>query len=249
MSKLIDKHSRTYFDLLEALRQPDCAVCRLINNSLLTYIDMFIYENINNIARRAEIRTSRGFCSIHTNAFMAGYGRLLSLATLEQDVLNDVLRQINLVLDTKSTVGKPVRGLTRKPGALKAFFRSAPQSIREVIKPQRECPLCEYEHSQEKVMLGTLLQFIDDAEMSTAWQASEGLCLPHYYMALGMPGKHDPIIVVEQRVLKEVKHQIDEYVHKRHPEYGDEEMGIEAGSPPRAAKLLSGRIVHKDGRY
>ena len=243
MSKHLDKHSRTYFDLLEAFRQPDCAVCRLVNSALLQYIDMFIYENINNIARRAEIRTSRGFCSIHTNAFMSGYGRLLSLATLEQDVLNDVLRQINLALD------KPAFSLARKPGALRAFFRTASQSIRAVIKPQRVCPLCEYELSQEKVMLGTLLQFIGDRDMSAAWQASEGLCLPHYYMALGMPGQHDQIIAVEQRVLKEIKHQIDEYVHKRHPEYGDEQMGVEASSPPRAAKLLSGRIVHQDGRY
>src|SRR5512133_870284 len=98
MDKPDTAYSRTYYDLLEALPQPDCVVCRMVDAAVRQYIDMFIYENITNLARREEIRLARGFCSAHTTMFMAGYGRLFSMATLEQDVLNDVLRQIDRAL-------------------------------------------------------------------------------------------------------------------------------------------------------
>ena len=236
-----DKYSRTYFDLLEALRQPDCAICRLVGDALTQYIDMFIYENINNIARREEIRAGRGFCSVHTTAFMSGYGRLLSLATLEQDVLNDVLRQIDQALGAPNALGKS--------GLLGSLFQPAAKPIRAAIQPRGNCPLCDYERSQEIVMLGTLIQFIDDAEMQAAFERSAGLCLPHYYVALGLPGKLDRIVAVEQAMLKQLKHDVDEYVHKRNPMYADEQMGEESDAPSRAAKVISGRIVHTDGRW
>lgn len=231
------KYSRTYFDLLEALPQQDCAVCRLVNDAIHHYIDIFIYENINNLARRDEIRQSRGFCSLHMTMFMSGYGRLLSLAMLEQDILNDVLRQI----------GQPAAA--EKPGLLKALFQSGANGLREAILPRRGCPLCEYERSQEKVVLGTLIQFAEDPEMQGAFANSAGLCLPHFYIALDMPGKLERIIDVELDVLKRLKTDIDAYVHKRNPSYSGEPMGEEASAPTRAAKAIAGRVVHTDGRY
>lgn len=235
MDLAIAKYSRTYFDLIEAFKQPDCAVCRLIDDAVYQYIDIFIYENITNVARRAEIREARLYCSLHTSKFMGGYGRLLSLATLEQDVLNDVIRSINRAI---------------APGTIRSLFQGAARAIRQAILPTRNCTLCDYERSMERVMLGTLIQFIDEPDIRAGFEASSGLCLPHYYMALGMPGKHERIIKVEQDMLMKTKADIDEYVRKRNPLYKDQLMDEdEAASPTRAARLLSGRIVHTDGRW
>jgi hypothetical protein len=232
-----DKASRTYFDLLDALRQPDCAVCRLVGDAILHYIDIFIYENINNLARREEIRAAHAFCSIHTSMFMSGYGRLLSLATLQQDVLNNVLRQMDSVIASK-------------PGMLKTLFQSAGRALHEALQPRRDCPLCDYERSQEKVMLGTLIQFIDDPALREAHEASVGLCLPHFYMALDMPGPLEHIIRVEHAALQRLKQDVDAYVHKRNPAYEGEHMDAgEADAPSRAARILAGRIVHRDSRW
>lgn len=240
MDIAIQKYSRTYFDLIEAFKQPDCAVCRLTDAAVYQYIDIFIYENITNVARRQEIRDARLFCSLHTSKFLSGYGRLLSLATLEQDVLNDVLRSTNRVIE--HPLGRP--------GMIGALFQNAARAIREAIRPARNCTLCDYEHSQERVMLGTLIQFIEEPDIRQAFEASNGLCLPHYYMGLGMPGRRERIIKVQQAVLAKTKADIDEYVRKRNPLYHDQEMNEdEAESPTRAAKLISGRIVHTDGRW
>ena len=234
-----EKYSRTYFDLLSALRQPDCAVCRLVGDAALRYVDILIYENITNIARRRDIREARGFCSPHTSMFMSGFGRLLSMATLEQDILNDVLRNLR---------GAPA-GRPKAFSIIGALFRRTKHSVRAAILPARQCPICEYEHSQERVMLGTLIQFIDNGEMREALEASAALCLPHYTMALGMRGNLAPIIKKEEVVLKQVKRDVDAYVHKRNPAYSHEEMGEEIDVPARAARLISGRILHRDGRW
>ena len=236
----IEKYSRTYFDLIEAFKQPDCAVCRLIDDAVYQYIDIFIYENITNVARRQEIREARLFCSLHTTKFMSGYGRLISLATLEQDVLNDVLRSASRVL------ANPLPKHWRVTG----FLRGASRALRRVIRPTRNCTLCDYEHSMERVMLGTLIQFIDEPDIRASFEGSAGLCMPHYYMGLGMSGRHERIITVQQAVMTRVKADIDEYVRKRNPLYRDQDMNEdEAAAPTRAAKLISGRIVHSDGRW
>jgi hypothetical protein len=110
--------------------------------------------------------------------------------------------------------------------------------------------LCDYERSQERVMLGTLIQFIEESDIRTAFEASDGLCLPHYHMGLGMPGRHERIIKVQQAMLAKTKADIDEYVRKRNPLYRDQEMDDdEAAAPTRAAMLISGRIIHNDGRW
>ena len=245
MGKPSADYSRTYYDLLEALPQDGCVVCRLVDMAVRQYVDMFIYENITNLARREEIRLARGFCSLHTTIFMSGYGRLLSLAMIEQDILNDTLRQIEHAL------GNPVKGGMLLSGML----RTTGKIIREAILPSRQCPLCDYERSQEKVMLGTLLQFIDDPAMSEAFETASILCLPHYYVALGlrgipgMGGRLDRVVAKEQQGLKQLKQDIDEYVRKRNTLYEDEEMDREADAPTRAARLIGGRIIHTDGRW
>ncbi len=238
-------YSRTYYDLLEALPQPDCFVCRLVDAAVRQYIDMFIYENITNLARREEIRLARGYCSAHMVMFMGGYGRLLSLAMLEQDVMNDVLRQIDRALGGPVTGGPLLAGLLHRAG----------KAIREAVLPSRPCPLCDYEKSQERVMLGTLLQFIDDPAMAAAFEQASILCLPHYYVALGLRGipglaaRLERLIAKQQQGLRQLKLDIDEYIRKRNTLYRDEEKAQEADAPTRAAKVIAGRVIHTDGRW
>jgi hypothetical protein len=238
-------YSRTYYEMLEALPQPDCVVCRLVDEALQQHIDMFVYENITNLARREEIRLAHGYCSVHTTVFMNGYGRLLSLATIEQDILANVLRRIN------HATSNPAKG----GSLLGELLHTMSNAIRGALLPSRPCPLCEYERSQEKVILGTLVQYIDDPAMAAAFDKASLLCLPHYYVALGLrgipglAGKLDKIITRQQQGLLQLKADVDEYVRKRNTLHQDEEMTRELDAPTRAARIIGGRIVHTDGRW
>ena len=239
MAQSTGRYSRTYFELIEAFGQPDCGVCRVVDNAVLGYIDMFLYENVNNLARRAEIRAARGFCTTHAGLVMTGYGRKQSISLLQQDIVNDVIEQ----WDAQPRVSWIDRLLGRLPtghGPKGATF------------PQRNCPLCDYEHIQEIGALRTLADDVLDPDMLKAFEQSAALCLPHFHMFMGLDrirSKHvAKVIEVERRVLSTVKAQLDEYVHKQNPEYKDEEKGDEADAPVTATRMTSGRIHHTDAR-
>ena len=168
--------SRTYFELIEAFSQPDCAACRIVDMAVHGYIDMFLYENVNNLARRHEIRAARGFCTYHGDLMMAGYGRKGSIALLQQDILHDVMDQLGQIVPE-----------SHGP----ALFRrrqTATKSVLAAIAPQIECPLCTYERIQTTVVLRTLADDVLDPAMLAAFEHSAGLCLPHFRLILELEG-------------------------------------------------------------
>jgi hypothetical protein len=233
----------TYTDLLEALRQPDCAVCRLVNQAVRQHVDVFLYEQLLVVARRDEIRAARGFCSIHGAMLVGGHGRMLGAATLHQDIINDVARQIDRAMNA------PLSALKRAfPIGLRAVLRN----VMRAVRPRRMCPLCEYERRQEGVVLRALVNDINDPALRGAFERSAGLCLPHFQMALDLQdapaGNQARLVELERAILASLKAELDEYLTKRNASYETERMGEEADAPLRAVRLVSGRVVHSDGR-
>ena len=239
----------TYHELLSTLKQPGCAVCRSVDAAVRQRIDAFLYEQITIIERRTEIREARGFCSAH-GTLLNGVGYMLGNAILQQDVLNDVLREIGKVLPTskheeakKRSIKNFAQGLFNKAGA-----------IASAIKPKRECVLCEYERDREAMYLRALINDLHEPELRTAFEASSGLCLPHFRVALGlneMKGENLPMLIeIEIDILSKLKAEVDEFLHKSNASFGftQADMGDEADAPLRALKMVSGRVIHIDGR-
>ncbi len=235
--------SRTYFDLVESLGQPDCAVCRIVNQAVRQHVDIFLYEQITIVERRAEIRAARGFCSIHGAMLISGHGRVLGAATLQHDILNDVLRQMDRALATPAA-------LVRR--SLPFGLRGMLKAVAHAVRPRRICPLCEYERRQEGLVLRALVNEINDPAVRAAFERSAGLCLPHFQMAVGMhdlpAGLRLRLTELEQPILAKLKAELAEYMHKRNASYETAPMGEEADAPLRATRLVSGRVVHSDGR-
>ena len=233
-------NSRTYFELIEAFSQPDCAACRIVDAAVHGYIDMFLYENVNNLARRHEIRAARGFCTYHGDLMMAGYGRKGSTALLQQDILHDVVGQ----LDQAAPESHWPNLFRRRQSAAKAVVAA--------IAPQIDCPLCTYERIQTTVVLRTLADDALDPAMLAAFERSAGLCLPHFRMILELegvaPDKSVRLIEVERRILGEAMAQLDEYVRKQITELVSTGPSEEGDAPARVTRLTSGRIQHVDGR-
>lgn len=234
--------SRTYFELLDGLKEPGCAVCQLVDRSVRQRIDVFFYEQLNVIERRAEIREARGFCSFH-GSMVPGHGRMVGAAVVYQDVLNATLRDLNAAL--------PRRG-TSLGARLGAMVRLAAKGARDAIRPRRPCVLCDYEREQETIYLHTLAREMKDKAMHDAFKASSGVCLPHFAMALGLGDvaaeSLAAFIEIERDLLEKLKADIDEYVRKSNGSYDFDTMGPEADAPLRATRMVSGRVIHADGR-
>ncbi len=137
--------SSVYHELIEAMAQPGCAVCRLIDRAVRQYVDVFFYENITTVERRREIREARGYCSVH-GSMLTGHSRMLGAAIVHQDVINDVVRELNKTLgQTEVPSPKPnPKKNTRKPQALDDLTSTPLRNAAlNAIQPKRLCPLCE----------------------------------------------------------------------------------------------------------
>jgi hypothetical protein len=235
--------SNTHFDLIEMMAQSGCAVCRLVDGAVRQYVDVFFYENITNVERRAEIREARGYCSVH-GALLAGHSRMLGTAIIQHDVINDVLREINRALPET----EPAKGARSRPPRPLDDLAIAPlrRALLGAVKPKRDCPLCEYERHQERALLHALINGIQEADMRAAFEASSGLCLPHVQAALHLRGVSADdlrlLMQIERDILQNLKAELDDYLAKSNGSYDYAGMGREADSPVRAVKLVSGRV-------
>jgi hypothetical protein len=241
--------SSTYFDLIRAFSLPNCAVCALVDEALLQHIDMFLYENVNNIARREEIRVARGFCSLHATTMASGYGRAQSISLLQQDIVGNVLDDLDKVMN--GPAGKSA--LARPLDLLGSGMRAVAHALQEAMTPRRNCPLCDYERGMETAFVQTLADHITDPEMQSAFEQSWGLCLPHFHMALNAANmnrnRFSKLIEIELNLLHKLKSDLDLYVQKQNTDYVGEPTGPESNAPVRATRITGGRIVHKDGRF
>ncbi|MCS7055513.1 MAG: DUF6062 family protein [Thermoflexales bacterium] len=226
--------SGAYYELVEAMSQPGCPICRLVDRAVRQYVDVFFYENITNVERRAEIRAARGYCSAH-GALLAGHARMLGVAIVQHDVINDVLREMNRLLPEAHA---------RRLWLIGASLRRA---VLDAIRPKRICPLCEYERDQERVLLHALTDAIHDELLRRAFAGSSGLCLPHVQILLQMRGLSTDrlrlLLQIERDILTTLKADLEEYLAKSNGSYDYRGMGKEADSPLRAIKLVSGRVL------
>ncbi len=235
--------SRITHDLLDALHQPDCPVCRLVERDVRQYIDGFFYESLTVVERRAEIRRARGFCPTH-GSILAGHSRTLGTAIVHHDVLNDVLRGFPDAAEATPTrlAGGPAQILRRALTPLR-------KAVAAALHPQHECVLCAHERHQERIVLETLLnglsdQKLGDQNIPTAFEASDGICLPHLEAALALPSTaaaQRRLINLQGALMRRLHAELALFIHKNNGSYEFVTMGDEAGAPARAARMVSGR--------
>ena len=237
--------SSVYHELIEAMAHPGCPICQIVDRAVRQYVDAFFYESMTNVERRAEIRTARGYCSVH-GALLVGHSRMLGTAIIQHDVINDVLREVNrILLPTAPHNAEPA--LPRRPRLWERLdFSLLRRTLLEAIRPKRICPLCEYEEGQEHMLLRTLVNEFHEVEIRQAFAHSSGLCLPHLQTLLRLretnPRSLRLLLQVERDILQALKAELDEYLVKSNGSYEYEGMGREADAPLRAVKIVSGRV-------
>lgn len=80
-----------YFDsLLDALARPGCPLCALVARTRWRYLDALAYENVNDIAIRAKLRTSLGFCNRHAWYFLEQVREPFGAAIIYRDLLHTI---------------------------------------------------------------------------------------------------------------------------------------------------------------
>lgn len=222
--------ARAYYELLEALSQEGCPICRLGRHVAERYLDGLLYENVNDPGVREGLRTAHGFCRRHAWALTAVRGCSLGVAILYRDVLHTVLGE----LARAGGEEKRSRGWS---------LTASPEKGGGRLAPQAPCPACVQQEEMERIYLQELLRRQDDPRLWSAFATSGGLCLPHLRLALRQvedDRQRLELLNTQRAIWERLQHDLDEFIRKNDYRFRHEGFGAEADSWLRALAAISG---------
>jgi hypothetical protein len=172
------------FQLIPAMQQPGCPICRIRNLHEKRYLDNLLLERVNDGETRDHLIASFGFCPKHT--WQMGF---LDLTTYQEPVKNSMLyeylvnytlRQLRQYRKKELSREKGVRGWLHRLFHKKSPFPFEQDPFAPLI--MKGCYVCEIGAQEETYFLHALLIGLGEErdEIRTIYQSSEGLCLYHF---------------------------------------------------------------------
>lgn len=228
-------HTQTYYDLLDAFPKQGCAICALVLNHTHHYIDSILYEAVLDLNIHKAVRARRGLCNQHSWQLPQFNGVQLGVAILYEAALDEVLGEMKHI-STDSTgqagLGRWLGNQNRKNAGLA-----------DKLDADATCMVCESVERAEVRFLETLTEHINEEAMQTAYQESEGLCLPHFRKLLGLPHSTERlglIVSIQKGIWSRLQAELKELIRKSDVQYSHEEKGEEMESWLWAIRQLVG---------
>lgn len=82
-----------FYDVVEALGKPGCAICRRVHDSARSAIDSLLYESVTDPIIRDELRATKGFCNLHARLALAN-GDAFGLSIIYEDLVANQLDEL-----------------------------------------------------------------------------------------------------------------------------------------------------------
>jgi len=228
-----------YFDVFEACSETGCPLCRLNQRASERYVDSVLYEMVNDPIVRAEFAAACGYCNRHAWLMPEGHGRSLGIALMQRTALLAVLQVMDGI--DYQVPGHLLRRIFS--GNANAASSLATHDLVAALEPQTGCPACQHEADMERIALAALLDHLNDADMTRAFEKSSGLCLPHFRRALALIQDEKVfirLIEIQRSHLERLRDELSEFIRKNDYRYIAEGFGMEGDSWLRAIGIVSG---------
>ncbi len=214
-----------YFDLIDAMAEPNCPVCRLLERDASKLLTTILYEYVTEPQTHATFRQSLGLCNVH-GWQMAEQGNVMSIAVLYSAVIDEALKQSK----NRSHNGQGLRGL----------FNRVPRSeLSNALTPDTPCPVCDKLDENQSRYMSVFAEKMTDDRFMTAFKASDGLCLNHFRQVVAL--NSTPEFVITQRAKwQHLYDEMQEFIRKYDPTKADSAIGIEGDSWLRAIRQMVG---------
>lgn len=230
------RHQLAHAELIEALQQRGCALCRLAQSKSERYIETLLTEAVMDVEQRDVWRAAKGLC--HGHAWMAAASSQSSsgLAILYDDLLQHELT----LLEPLTAAPSSSRWRRQRHGS------RMPQRVRRWLwawQHPRTCPACHLWQAYERLCLTVLLDAWSDQELSATFAHSDGFCLPHTarLIAHGSTHAHLAAILAAQQVhWQALQHDLREFLRKQDYRLARESFGREADAWQRVIALFVG---------
>ena len=223
------------FDLEDAFGRAGCPVCRLLTGYDERSFDSLLYESVNDVGVRNEIRQTLGFCNYHawvlhqvatdltSGKLSVGMGRT-GIGIIYLDLVETLIERLKAFSSsTSKRHGKTLATPSKGTGTA--------------------CPMCSARAQFELWYLESMLRNIEMKDFAEKYAASDGLCAIHLLRALKLPGldgNKRALAAAEIRRLEELSVDLHEFWRKHDYRYASEGFGKEGDSWLRALRKISG---------
>lgn len=225
----------SYFDLRDAMAQPGCPVCFLVERNSFRFLDALLYERVNDVGTREGLRKSLGFCNWHAWKCLEVPNAPLGLGIIHQDLLGQILQRSNRIQRSFPMHIPFLRRLLSKGKAKKAL---------PPLRPGHSCPACQSVRFFEKMYLEILLDYITEEDFEDQFSRSSGICFPHLTIAIEKYPEHRNLRLVIQRQMSKwesLQGELADFIRKHDYEHIHEPRGAESDSWKRALEMLVGK--------
>jgi len=228
----------SYFKLCEALSQPGCPICTLVERDSWRYLDALLYERVNDVGTRKELRKSLGFCNWHAWQSLEISNCALGLAIIYEDILGLIIEKL---CEAQKHFPIPVASSFW----FKVFAKKETENSSEISKSKSAfCPVCRHVQLFEEHYLAILLDHFGEEEFLSAFAASAGICFNHLQEALKKFPDHKnlPLLISRQTEIYEVlRQELAEFIRKQDYQHRHELMGKEIDSWKRVLEMVTGK--------
>lgn len=210
------------FNLQDAFVEEGCPVCRIVLQNVQRLIESTNYDALGDPGIRAELTGATGYCTLHAQQWL-DTAFVLGTATLYRDVVSRTIRELRELSGRPPLAGRLMGALGGSRGRTQ---------MADVGTPQRPCPACALRQESETALLRTLVERLADDTTRAAYEASEGLCIPHLRRALGISEGtvafaclRDRAIRTEETLLAHLNEIVRKHDYRNRQEPSGEEKG------------------------
>jgi len=208
----------------QALQKAEnCFLCYLENRFEQRYIDNYLSELVMDPGEREKVIESRGFCNYHfykmfdfsaNPSSSDGHGMALILESVTEQILDDVKSQ----RQAKAAGSRRPR-LHLKRGS----YSITTSELLKTVAHQVKCPACDHISTMIQIYtLDFLREVTEDEEILKLYDASRGMCIPHYVIASLVASRYEGfgpaverIIDKQIQLLERTQTDLTEYIKKQ----------------------------------
>lgn len=226
--------SRSYFKLLEALKDSTCPICALLLEDSRTYLDSLFYESVLDVPTRLNLMASFGFCSWHARQVHS----LPSICAPNVGFAifaSDLLRKFDYL-------GRAITEERSRGWKWKSWFGRNRRRLIALLK-EKPCPACEHVKQFESYHFNDFIDAIGDKDFFAAYQGSRGICLPHFLILEETYSSHANFaLLFEAQLAKgtELRNTLEEFIRKQDFRFSDQITSEESKAWKSALDILTG---------
>ncbi len=228
----------SYFKLCEALRHSGCPICNLVERDSFRYLDALLYERVNDVGTRQELRKSLGFCNWHAWQALGISNCALGLAIIYEDILGLIIEKLGEAQNHFP--------LSSANSFWSRLFSKKEEEKGEKISKRKSvfCPVCRHVQLFEEHYLAILLDYFEEEEFREAVGESAGMCFNHLQEVIKKFPNHKnlPLLMTRQmKIYEGLRQELAEFIRKQDYQHRHEPVGREIDSWKRALEMVTGK--------